>query len=150
MLNSFLAYLDNNATPPSTASTDGQVIWPVFTVKTFTANEQVARDLLFTQGASRTVHFTEAISLLWIVDNSVVSSYITRDDPRITYTNTQLLSQFTGIAVSALTRASVAIGQLDTMRAQSFLTDELLDTYIRALSPLDKLAAVIAHFGKAP
>lgn len=147
-MNGFLVTLDNNATPPvNGSSVVGNVLWPaVYAPRTFNADETAARAILFGTPSSRLLNFTTAIQLLWVVENSVLKDRIVDYDPLITYSDTQLVGQFAGVALSDRQVVSTALASFDTIPF-SFLADDLMQVYANSLSRLDRLAAIIVHFG---
>ena len=149
MINSFLVTLYNDGTQPTNASSVvGNVLWPdSYLPRSFTADEQLANRILFDGHAASLTRFLVAIQLLWVVEESVVADRITADDPRISYTPEQLKGQFVNQPTYDTQQISRAVKQLTNMQPTAFLSGDLLTVYRSSLSPLDKLAAVIAHFG---
>lgn len=150
MINSFLVSLYNSGTAPTNpSSTVGDVLWPgTVQVKTYTGNEELAERILFDGVAAPSLdRFLTAIQLLWVVQDSVLVNHITADDPRVTYTDEQLIGQFEG-ATHDNQQVTRVLGEIASASPLTFLGGELLSTYRTALSPLDRLAAVICHFGK--
>ena len=147
-MNGFLATLDNISTPPVNGlSTTGNVLWPSpFFTQTYTPDEQEARYRLFGDCPTRFTTFAKAIQLLWLVEDSVLSDAILETDPVITYAN-QLIGQLEGVATDDLKAATQAIAQLPYMKT-SILDDDLREVWEHALSPVDKVATFIVHFGR--
>lgn len=153
MINSFLVTLHNSATPPVNASSStGDILWPAnYLVKDYAGDSEQANIVLFGGYTPADFnHFLIAIQLLWVVEESVLADTIFEDDTRITYDRTQLEGQFTDIAPSVFERQQISriLQNFDSIPALRFLTGDLLDVYRSALSRLDKLAAVVAYFGK--
>ncbi len=154
MINSFLVTLYNSATQPTNpASLVGDVYWPdTVEIRTFTPDETLALQVLFGGETDPLLKFLVAIQLLWCVDESVVSNYIKADDSVITYTTEQLVGQFEDVDPADFNYYQInrCLAQFDEIPALRFLTGELLQVYRSALSPLDRLSAVIAYFGERP
>lgn len=150
MINSFLATLHNDATPPiNGSSTTGDVLWPnPYTVKTYTGVALLANNILFDNQSDAFKHFLTAIQLLWVVEESVLADQIVVDDPRVSYNEAQLLGQFVGVTGYELQQISRILDQFESIPATQFLTGDYLHVYRSALSRLDKLAAVICFFGR--
>ena len=154
MLNSFLVTLVNDPTPPvNGASQVGDILWPsIYRVKTYTAAEAAALQILFDYDGDYLHTLLTAIQMLFVVESSVMASSITADDSQISYTRVQLLGQFEG--VDPLTYSYQQVNQmlqsLPDLQAETFLTGDSLLVYRSSLSNVDKLAAVISHFGKRP
>lgn len=148
-MNGFLAALDNNATAPvNPSSTVGDVVWPSpFYVHTFTPAEAELQVRLFGNTSTRLSRFVKSIQLLWLVEDSVLSSYIRSTDPIITYDNAQLVGQFEGVSGDERLAIDEALAQLPFMRVDGVISNELRDVFDTALSPADRLAAVVVHFG---
>lgn len=148
MINSFLVSLHNSATPPTNpASVVGDVLWPdPYRVKVYTGAAILANQVLFNNEANALKHFLTAIQLLWVVEESVHADTITTDDLRISYTQVQLLGQFESVTYDAQ-QISRILQRLSDIQALEFLTGDLLLSYRSSLSPMDKLAAIIAFFG---
>jgi len=151
MINSFLVTLHNSETQPTNPSSEvGDVLWPdTYLPKTFNTDEAIAEKILFDGEADALRHFLRAIQMLWVVENSVHANTIFQDDPRTSYTQEQLEGQFKGTVLEKQ-QISRILGCIDKIPATKFLSGELLETFRFALSPMDRLAAVIAHFGKRP
>ena len=149
MINSFLVTLYNDGTQPTNPSSAvGDVLWPSnYLAATRTPAEQLADRILFDGQPAGLTRFLTAIQLLWVVEESVVADRITADDPRISYTTEQLVGQFINQPTYDTQAVSGAVTQLARMNPLAFLTGELLTVYRSALSPMDRLAAVIAHLG---
>ncbi len=149
MINSFLATLHNDDTPPvSGSSTTGDVLWPSpLTVKTYTGAAALANIILF-ENQSGFNHFLTAIQLLWVVQESVLADQILVDDPRVSYNEQQLLGQFEDASGYDLQQISRIISRFDDIPALQFLVGDDLHVYRSALSRLDKLAAIICFFGR--
>ena len=147
-MNGFLASLDNNATAPVNGmSTTGNVLWPSpFLVQTYTDAEQEIQVRLFGACPTRFIRFAKSIQLLWLVEDSVLSSSILETDPAITYAN-QLTGQLEGVSATYLTAATDALAQLDYMQP-GILENDLREVWETALTPADKLAAFVVHFGR--
>ncbi len=148
MINSFLASLHNSATPPvNPSSVHGDVLWPSpLQVQTFSGDAGVAEEILFGAQYDNLARFLLSIQLLWVVEESVCADTIQADDSRITYTREQLVGQFVD-QTGYEQHVSAVLAQLPSIPAHGFLTGRLLEVYRSALSPLDRLAAVIAYFG---
>ena len=148
MINSFLATLDNNATAPVVpGSTFGNVVWPVFTVKTYTAEEQAARNILYANTTTRVTVFLVSVELLMLVEESVHVGRITKDSPVVTYTREQLIGLFSAVPQPTVTQIARILSSWDFSTTPGFLTGELRESYNQSMAKLDKLAAVISHFG---
>ena len=147
MINSFLVSLHNSGTAPvNPSSLVGDVLWPdPVELKTYSGAAAVADGILF-NGTTGFDRFLIAIQLLWVVEESVLADTITYDDRRVTYTRAQLAGQF--IDQSGYDQqVSRVLDSFSEIKALDFLQDYLLSVYRSALSPLDRLAAVIAEFG---
>jgi len=152
MFNSFIVMLTNESTQPTALGTPsfGQILWPApVATRTYTGAALLAQAVLFQGTASAGARLLRAIELLWLVEESVLVDTITADDPVTTYTPEQLVGYFSGVSEVDYPRQAVSsiLTQLDQLNATAFLTGELLATYRGALSPTDKLAAVVAYFG---
>lgn len=147
-MNGFLAALDNTATPPiNGASTTGDVLWPdPFLVQSYTQQEAALQVQLFGDCPTRLIRFVKAIQLLWLVEDSFLAYTIAVVDPVITYRE-QLVGQLTSVDPAYLHAASDALAQL------SFMAPDVLESDVRAVwensvTPADKLAAFVVHFGR--
>lgn len=147
-MNGFLAALDNNATPPvNVSSTTGNVLWPSpFLVQVYTTAEAEVQARLFGDCPTRFIRFAKAIQLLWAVEDSVLATAIDAVDPSITY-RAQLVGQLEGVAGSSLSAVSDALAQLQYMQSD-ILEADLLRVWEHSITPVDKLAAFIVHFGR--
>lgn len=150
MINSFLVTLHNSGTQPTNpASVMGDVLWPpTYLPKVYTGSELLANNILFGRETDPLNHFLVSIQLLWVVEESTQAPYIIADDPRISYTKEQLLGQFESVAGYDFQQITRVLDAFDTIPALSFLEDDLLLAYRSSLSKMDRLAAIIAHFGK--
>jgi hypothetical protein len=131
----------------------GDVYWPSpVAIRAFNAAETTAQQVLFAGQVDPLHHFLTAIQLLWCVEESVVADYIKRDDSVITYTPGQLVGQFKDVLPANFNYYQInrCLAEFNEIPALQFLTGELLQVYRSALSPLDRLAAVIAYFGQRP
>lgn len=149
MINSFLVTLQNSGTQPTNpSSVVGDVFWPdPVSVKTYTGDAAVGEEVLFAGETDNLARFLLAIQLLWVVEESVLADTITADDPRITYTRDQLVGQFEGQS-GFEQHISSLLSDFGVIDALDFLDGDLLFTYRAALSPLDKLAAVVVFYGR--
>jgi len=149
MINSFLVTLYNDGTQPTNpSSTVGDVLWPDnYLPRSFNAAEQLANRLLFDGQSVGIARFLIAIQMLWVVEESVVEDRILADDPRVSYTAEQLVGQFANQPTYDTQQVSRVVTQLERMNPLAFLSGELLTVYRSALSRLDRLAAIVAHFG---
>lgn len=147
VINSFLVKLTNTASAPTNpSSTTGDIVWPSpYTVITYTADEQRVRQLLFAGCASDLQILLTAIQLVWLVDSSVLSPYLVKDDQRITYTDGQLLGQYASATYDKQHTTQLLRTVPD---CSNIFTDAYLrEVYGATYSPLDRLAAVVCHFG---
>lgn len=147
-MNGFLAALDNNATAPvNGSSTTGDVLWPApFLVQTYTTAEAEVQTRLFGDCPTRFVRFAKAIQLLWLVEDSVLVESIVETDPSITY-RAQLTGQLTGVYIGYLQAVSDALAQLEFMQPD-ILEADLREVWEHSITPADKLAAFVVHFGR--
>lgn len=147
-MNGFLAALDNNATPPVNGlSTTGNVLWPTpFLAQSYTSTESEIQTRLFGDCPTRFVRFAKAIQLLWLVEDSVLSDSIAAVDPVITY-SAQLDGQLVGVNANYLHAVSDALSQLVHMQPD-VLSADLRNVWEHSITPADKLAAFVVHFGR--
>jgi hypothetical protein len=152
MINSFLVTLVNSATQPvNPSSTTGNVYWPSpVEIRMFSTDEQATRSVLFANTSTNLDIFIAAIQLLWVVEESSCYTYITKDDQRITYSRPQLVGQLTNISDTKLYHINSCLSNFDMIKPLSYLSPELASIYRSSLSKLDRLAAVITHFGIRP
>jgi hypothetical protein len=115
-------------------------------VQIYTVQEQEAQARLFGDCPSRFIRFAKAIQLLWLVEDSVLVDSIERVDPSITY-RAQLVGQLTGVLPAYLHAATDALAQLPFM-SPSILETELHEVWEHSVTPVDKLAAFVVHFGR--
>jgi len=152
MINSFLVTLVNNPTPPvNGSSVVGNVLWPaIYRTQTYTPVEAGARGLLFADDGDYLHTFLTAIQMLFLVESSVVSNQIYADDPRTSYSRAQLLGQFEGVdpLVYSYQAGGRLLAALPEIPAENFLSGDLLLAYRSSLAATDRLAAIIAHFGR--
>jgi hypothetical protein len=148
-MNGFLAALDNTATAPvNPASTTGNVAWPSpFYTRVYSPKEAELNRRLFGNCPTRIVRFVKAIQLLWLVEDSVLSSKILATDRKITYNRAQLIGQLESVSSAYKKAASGALMQLPFMDVSEILSQELQSVWDSALTPVDKVAAVVVHFG---
>jgi len=92
------------------------------------------------------LNFTTAIQLLWVVENSVLAARIVQIDPIVTYTESQLIAQFSGVDSVHKQAVTAALVSITNLRAD-FLPTELASIYQSAFSKYDKLAALVTYFG---
>jgi hypothetical protein len=149
MINSFLVTLHNDATQPTNpSSTVGDVLWPnPYKVKVYTGSADLANQILFDRETNALKHFLTAIQLLWVVQESVCADTILVDDPRVSYTQEQLLGQFESVTRDDQ-QISRILQRFGDIQALDFLEGDLLEVYRSSLSRMDKLAAVISYFGQ--
>lgn len=152
-MNGFLAALDNNATPPvNPGSPTGNVVWPSpFHVQVYTPLEVELQARLFGNCPARLDRFAKAIQLLWVVEESVLVDRIKATDPTITYDSAhfgtpQLVGQLNWIDPAYLHATTDALAQLPWLNV-SMLAPDLKYVWEHALNDVDKLAAVVTHFG---
>lgn len=147
-MNGFLAALDNISTPPvNPSSLTGDIPWPSpFKVQTYEPWESELYVRIFGNSPTRFIHFAQAIQLMWAVQDSVLAHVILRTDPTITYDDRQLVGQFEGVSTDYRKTTGIALTQLPNMDV-SRLPGEYAEVWKNALSPVDKLAAVVAYFG---
>jgi hypothetical protein len=147
-MNGFLAALDNIATAPvNVMSTTGNVLWPTpFLVQTYTAAEEAEQTRLFGNCPTRFVRFAKAIQLLWLVEDSVLAAAIAEVDSVITYRD-QLIGQLTDVDPLYLHAVSDALGQLPFMQ-ESILDQDLRAVWEKSITPADRLATFVVHFGR--
>ena len=102
MINDFLAYLDNMATPPDQTSAP-VVIWPSFVPRVVTGPEAALREVLIGANLPRSENFMRCVQLADLVAESPFQDVIVARDPRVTYTKAALRSLFAlqGFAVQS-------------------------------------------------
>lgn len=148
-MNGFLAALDNiSSAPVNGLSTTGNVVWPSpFLVRSYSIAENEVRVRLFGDCPTRFIHFVKSIQLLWLVEDSVLSAAIAQTDPSITYTRAQLVGQFEGIATDYRYAVRDALAQLPGINPD-ILEEDLRRVWDASITPADKLAACVVHFGR--
>lgn len=149
MINSFLVTLCNTQIPPVNPLALSSVYWPdQVLVRDYTQEEQRDLQILLQGHMTGLPRLLAAIQLLWVVENSVRADTILKDDPRITYTLSQLQDQFFD-QPGFEQHTSKVLAQLDLLRPYPYLSPENTEGF-QAVCPLDRLASVIAHFGARP
>lgn len=154
MINSFLVTLVNDGTPPvNPMSQVGDVLWPgIYLPKSYGSVEESVIETLYSSDGDYLHDFLTAIQMLFVVESSVMAATITQDDPKISYNRVQLLGQFEGVdpLTYSYQQTDRMIAALPSIPGELFLTGDALQVFRSALSPIDRLAAVISHFGLRP
>lgn len=149
MINSFLVTLCNTQIPPVNPLALSNIYWPdQVLVRTYNAAEERDLQIILQGNTTGLPRLLASIQLLWVVENSVRADTITRDDPRVTYTRGQLQDQFfdqTGYDQ----HISQVLPQMDELRPYTYMDAENARVF-DSVCPLDRLAAVVAHFGARP
>lgn len=150
MINSFIITLTNSSTQPTiSGSTAGDIYWPAnVKLKQRSSAEDRDYQTLFAGTATSEDRLIASIQYIWLIRASICSDYELLADPRITYNDDQLRGQLAAVSSNNLHRVQASLALLNQLDG-SYLSADLAIIRAKAISPLDKLAAIVAHLGQA-
>ena len=149
-MNLFLTKLYNGSPfPTNPSSLVGNVLaQSPFLPAVYTTAEQLGQQLLFgTYLAPGLPRFLCCLDLLWLVQGSTVGYAITSQDPLVQYRDDQLVGQFRNTSSQYNAQWVSTVLQRVDQFDPSLLGSAAVPPYSGWLSSVDRLAAIITHFG---